>query len=580
MHMRDSLLLTSLFVMAACPPATGTTTAGPGTTDDSSASTGEPGTGTTDTPTGGTTTGGPTTGDPSTGDPTTGTANTPPTAPVVAITPASPTRRDDLSCTVTTESTDADGDPISYAFSWTRDGADAGVASMTVPAAEIEVGEAWTCIVTPSDGIDDGPAGTAEATILPVCTSLEFDGVDDHVGSAHITAGTWTLEAWVLPGALPGQRAIISQIDSKTDPFRNFELGIEGGVPYVFAPDGKAWHKAAWDGPIAAGEWHHIAGMYDGAKVWIAVDGVIGPQVVPSVFAESNIPLMIGTRLNNNFYFEGAIFEVRVSSTARYAAPFDPPVGFTPDADTLRLWRLDEGLGTMCVDSSTSPNDGTIMGDAAWATMLCPDSGAKSLARTCAEVKAKDPGAVDGEYTLHVAKDANKPWTAYCHDMAGTPKEYLPLVNVQDGRNFSQYTASNPRHQDVVTRFTRVRIDPTSLIVDIDDLTFSSSTGMVLHGGPVTSMPYAVAEGCAGPGVVDGVGNIDLVGTPFKVVDPFCTKGANAAGKAVFSSNDQVVDLTGGGNCGWTGPTKGNDCVFDPQFKNSGFVLDLAYVLP
>ena len=32
--------------------------------------------------------------------------------------------------------------------------------------------------------------------------------------------------------------------------------------------------------------------------------------------------------------------------------------------------------------------------------------------------------------------------------------------------------------------------------------------------------------------------------------------------------DDQVVDLTGGGNCGWTGPTKGDMCVFDPQTKN------------
>lgn len=42
--------------------------------------------------------------------------------------------------------------------------------------------------------------------------------------------------------------------------------------------------------------------------------------------------------------------------------------------------------------------------------------------------------------------------------------------------------------------------------------------------------------------------------------------------------NDQVVDLTGGGYCRWTGPMKNDACVYDPHGKNSGFVLDLGYV--
>jgi len=199
-----------------------------------------------------------------------------------------------------------------------------------------------------------------------------------------------------------------------------------------------------------------------------------------------------------------------------------------------------------------------------------------ALPETCADVLAGDPGAADGEYTLYIGKDADKPWPAYCNDMAGTPAEYLVLVNVEDGRNFSQYTNADPEGADLRTAFTRVRIDPKTLVVDIDDLTFSTSTGEVNHGGPVTTMPYAVAEGCSTE--VDGVANIDLVGTPFKVIDPFCTKGANADGGVVFSSNDQVVDLTGGGYCGWTGPATDNGCVDNPQNKSSGFVLELEYI--
>jgi hypothetical protein len=123
--------------------------------------------------------------------------------------------------------------------------------------------------------------------------------------------------------------------------------------------------------------------------------------------------------------------------------------------------------------------------------------------------------------------------------MATEPKEYLPLVNVDADHNFSKYATKGPG-TTVLTHFTRVRIDPLTLTVDIDDVTFSESTGMLMHVVVVTSMPYGVAESCDGPGMANGAANIDLVGTPFKVVDSFCTAGSGAAGDAVLGSDDQV----------------------------------------
>ena len=49
--------------------------------------------------------------------------NSAPTAPVVLVTPSSPEGgADDLVCTLSTESMDADGDTVDYTFSWTVDG--------------------------------------------------------------------------------------------------------------------------------------------------------------------------------------------------------------------------------------------------------------------------------------------------------------------------------------------------------------------------------------------------------------------------------------------------------------------------
>ncbi len=79
--------------------------------------------------------------------------NSGPTGPgAVSLAPTSPIeQRDDLLCTVDTEATDADGDPINYVFEWyvdtllwTGTSSDTSLTS-TVAAAETTAGETWTC---------------------------------------------------------------------------------------------------------------------------------------------------------------------------------------------------------------------------------------------------------------------------------------------------------------------------------------------------------------------------------------------------------------------------------------------------
>lgn len=200
------------------------------------------------------------------------------------------------------------------------------------------------------------------------------------------------------------------------------------------------------------------------------------------------------------------------------------------------------------------------------------------LPARCSDVRQEDPSAGDGDYTLYVDHAPTQPWAAYCHDMASTQADYLPLVALAEGRNFSQYTASSATPgTDLRTRFSRVRIDPVTFAVEFDDVTFSSSTGGIQHGGFLyTQMPYGVASGCNSADPDDGVANIDLTGTPFHILDNFCTLGTNAQGGAVLSEDDQVADITGGGFCGWTSP----GCTFNPHERNNPTVLQLAYVAP
>ncbi|WP_459723035.1 GON domain-containing protein [Actinophytocola sp. KF-1] len=169
------------------------------------------------------------------------------------------------------------------------------------------------------------------------------------------------------------------------------------------------------------------------------------------------------------------------------------------------------------------------------------------LPSSCAEIRAALPVAGDGNYVL-VTESRILP--VYCHDMAGTPREYVTL----NAQNFSQYTAGGASPgSDVRTTFSKVRIDPATLTVDIADLTFATSTGQLRHGGDtVTAMPYGVAMACTGG--PSGVGRVDLTGTAFVLADTFVIGGNGPSGEAVERADGRAADLTGGGFCGWINP--------------------------
>ena len=201
---------------------------------------------------------------------------------------------------------------------------------------------------------------------------------------------------------------------------------------------------------------------------------------------------------------------------------------------------------------------------------------AAGLPQNCQDILNDDPSAVDGVYTLYTSAAI---FDAYCYDMAGSPREYLELVNIGSAFNFSQYTAGSASPgTDVRTNYTKVRIDPATLLVDIGDQDFSTSTGSLTHGGtPVLSMPYGVAMDCMGGWSQTGIANIDLRNTLFAVDDTFIVGGSAAAGSSTFSSGDQVVNLTGGGFCGWITPSP---WTFNPFNTIGVFQLNLEFIGP
>ena len=214
-------------------------------------------------------------------------------------------------------------------------------------------------------------------------------------------------------------------------------------------------------------------------------------------------------------------------------------------------------------------------------------------APSCAAIRAADPGAADGDYAIRIA-GATIP--VYCHAMGSDPVEYIDLAQTGGAHNFSQYTAGGASGGvSVVTHYTRLRIDrrpasvnPVTFRVDIADQTFATSSGQLCHssGAPcsggrlVVSMPYAVAFDCVGPASARGIANVDLSGTIFDTVNTFSVQGFDGGGATAYTP--QVVNLTGGGYCGWNAPA----ATYDPygtnplQDANKGFDLQLRLHVP
>ncbi len=119
--------------------------------------------------------------------------NSPPSAPSVSISPSDPEPGvDDLVCTVDIDSSDDDGDSISYSFSWTLNSAPhADVTTThelgdTVRGIDTADAQTWICSVTPNDGEEDGTAGTAALDIGGGTGGCEYPdvGVTNSAGPA------------------------------------------------------------------------------------------------------------------------------------------------------------------------------------------------------------------------------------------------------------------------------------------------------------------------------------------------------------------------------------------------------------
>jgi len=113
--------------------------------------------------------------------------NSAPTAPGISISPASPEPGETLSCNISSASTDADSDSVSYVYAWTLDGSATSYTSSSISGSLTEHNQTWGCEVYASDGsatsstvtdsvnVNDGTAPDAPVIGTPAAYTNEED---------------------------------------------------------------------------------------------------------------------------------------------------------------------------------------------------------------------------------------------------------------------------------------------------------------------------------------------------------------------------------------------------------------------
>jgi len=289
--------------------------------------------------------------------------NSPPTAPFIetdtAATSAVVTPDQDIRCYIDGASSDADEDTITYHMEWLENGnsipyENTGATAnddLVLPAASYsDDGDTFTCVVTPNDGLEDGPSGSA---VVQVCgdTRIVFENDSDHVRIPKAGTPSYgpegTIEAWIYLHTLTQAQIFGHWQDGQGDV--QIKMDANGRLSaYIWS-----WTTAiALDsdpGTLTQDQWHHVALQWDTTGVSLWRDGVQVATTTTTVTpATAALSLYLGENgpraVTWDSSFRGSIQNLRISDVARYSGG-PVPRSFGLDSSTVLLYRLDEGSG-------------------------------------------------------------------------------------------------------------------------------------------------------------------------------------------------------------------------------------------
>jgi hypothetical protein len=210
--------------------------------------------------------------------------------------------------------------------------------------------------------------------------AVQLDGADDYVDLNPSPLGelaSLTVEAWVrIDEAAKLHYLVTDAYDDYNDGF-SLVVGADGRVSFVVAASLASKGIAISSRGLTVGEWHHVAGVYDGANnaVRVYVDGVEEAAVAYTggIRYSGARDLLFGSQKKgysrSSRYLKGALDEVRIWGTARTADDIAAEMRAEIDegsSDLLGYWRFNEGSGLSAEDMTSAGNTARLIRGPLW----------------------------------------------------------------------------------------------------------------------------------------------------------------------------------------------------------------------
>jgi hypothetical protein len=238
----------------------------------------------------------------------------------------------------------------------------------------VQLARTFTCTVNADCGTGDVcNAGTCVAGI----NALSFSGTGQVIvpNSTALNLGTAaTVEAWFYLTSFGGEMILNKWTQGSEDKFLGFADATQEPpscwfwYPGIFSPSFSDGEGASTIPAIQS--WHHIAATLGNGTLTLFVDGVAtGSGAYGASIGNSTGSLNIGGLIRDGSWhppINGYIGDVRISSTDKYPTNFTPASTLTTQSDTLALWHLNEGTGTVANDSGPNSLIGSVQGTTQW----------------------------------------------------------------------------------------------------------------------------------------------------------------------------------------------------------------------
>lgn len=305
--------------------------------------------------------------------------------------------------------------------------------------------------------------------------ALVLDGLDDYIletPDIDLTAINFTWECWFTTAWTPtgdGQERYLKDHGSG-----NWLLWYDqaSGVKRLnllhFTVD-DVGHYSVYPITLVEGQRYHVAAVYDngGSGMGLYLNGIL----VASNSSSDNLrvlvrPETVGASQAGTFTWFGTIDEVRLSNICRYTANFAPyPAPFVDDADTLYLWHLDEGTGTVANDDNSvhvTERDGAIQGNPTWVNSVGASKVRDIELEMSDAIVYNDVRVTRSGGTEQVASDG---MSQQDYGYRSLEKTGLLMTTDAEALSMAQYVLG--QHKDAHLRVLSLTIDPEADPADL-----------------------------------------------------------------------------------------------------------------